>query len=251
VVWLRLPPPLTSDFLNFLVTKYHHQLFFNDPAGIVTTGSKEFLLNFPDICPPMKHCTSIEDIREFKSRFPVVLKPLREYGGRGIVKIDGEQVWEGIRETNFAEFSERLKEQNIEYLGVQFLKNVSQGDKRIVVVNGKIMGASLRLPPKDSWICNVAMGGNANLAEADPDEVNIVERIHPVLAKMGIVMYGVDTLVGDDGKRVLSEINTTSIGGLPQMAKMTGKPLLKIAADLMWQYIIEKKLKKDVFSNWG
>ena len=239
-VWLRLPPPLSDDFLSFLVQEFSSQLIINDPQSIQTTGSKKFLTLFSEYCPPMQVCSSIEDIITFKSRFPIVLKPFREYGGKGIVRIDGNQVWEGKTQTTFEHFIEKIQGSNIEYLGVKFLKNVSQGDKRIVVVNGKIMGASLRLPAKDSWLCNVAMGGSSNFTEADENEISIVTQINPVLSNMGIVMYGVDTLVGDDGKRVLSEINTTSIGGLPQIAKLTGKPLVKEAADLIWNYIIQK-----------
>lgn len=241
VVWLRIPPPLPAEFLGFLTDAFPNQLIINNPSGIYETGSKAFLMNFPELCPPMKICRSIEDIIDFKNQFPIVLKPFREYGGKGIVRIEGEKVWIGKRETTFQDFAKDLKKEKIEYLAVKFLKNVSQGDKRIVVVSGKIMGASLRLPQEGSWICNVAMGGRSGHAEADEDEIRIIERIHPQLHKMGVLMYGVDTLVGDDGRRVLSEINTTSIGGLPQIAKLKGEPLVEEAINLIWNYIVEKK----------
>nr|AWJ66326.1 glutathione synthetase [uncultured bacterium] len=248
VIWLRMPPPLSSEFLHFLIQSYPDQLIINAPMGIYETGSKEFLANFPELCPPMKICRSIEDIVEFKKNFPIVLKPFREYGGKGIIRVEGDKVLEGSEETSFEDFKEQLKDSPLEYLGVKFLKNVSQGDKRIVVVAGEIMGASLRLPAKDSWMCNVAMGGTSTPAEVDKDEIAIVKRINPVLAEMGIIMYGVDTLMGDEGKRILSEINTTSIGGLPQIAAQTGKPLLERTADLMWDYIVTKT-KENVVSN--
>jgi glutathione synthase len=241
VVWLRMPPPIPVNFLRFLKQAFPDQLIINDPAGIYETGTKEFLLRFPDLCPPMQVCRSVESIIEFKSRFPVVLKPLREYGGKGIVRIDGDQVWEGHNKTTLDHFLKKISRRDIEYLGVKFLKNVSQGDKRIIVVSGEIMGASLRLPAQDSWICNVAMGGRSSFIEVDEEEKHIIDRIHPVLSDLGIVMYGVDTLVGDDGKRVLSEINTTSIGGLPQTAQQAGKPLVERAVDLIWNHITEKK----------
>jgi glutathione synthase len=237
VVWLRLPPALSHDFLQFLKNTFPEQLFINDPAGIDLTGSKAFLLNFPEYCAPMKACYSLEDIIAYKKEFPIVLKPFRDYGGKGIVRIDGEQVWIGKETMSFSEFTHQLKGQPIEYLAVKYLKNVSQGDKRIVVVCGEIMGASLRLPAEDSWLCNVAMGGSSNLSYADEREKEMVRKLDPALSDLGIVMYGLDTLVGDDGQRVLSEINTTSIGGLPQIAKLTGEPLLEKAAALMWNYI--------------
>ncbi|MFK7810669.1 MAG: RimK family alpha-L-glutamate ligase [Saprospiraceae bacterium] len=240
VIWLRMPPPLSLEFSIFLSQEFEDKLVINNPAGIHETGSKQFLVNFPEICPPMRICYTVKDIIEFKSQFPIVLKPLREYGGKGIVKIDGEQVWNGKEEMTFTDFSKKLKNGRTVYLGVKFLKNVKEGDKRIVVINGEIMGASLRLPPADSWICNVAMGGRSSDTNVSPEEVAIVKRINPTLVKMGILMYGVDTLVSDDGKRVLSEINTTSIGGLPQIARIKGEPLLEKATKLFWNYITEK-----------
>lgn len=247
VIWLRMPPPFSQALLKHLNLAFANKLIINNPTGIFEAGSKQFLVNFSDICPPMQICKSIEDIIAFKSQFPIVLKPFREYGGKGIIKIDGEQVWDGNQEMTFTAFSEKWKHTKTVYLGVKFLKNVKQGDKRIIVINGEIMGAALRLPPSDSWICNVSMGGRSTDTDISPEEVAIVARINPTLSKMGIVMYGVDTLVGDDGKRLLSEINTTSIGGLPQIAKMNGEPLLEKATELFWNYIT-KEINKNVIN---
>jgi len=243
VIWLRLPPPLPAGFLNYLTDHFPDQLIINDPKGIYETGSKAFLTNFPTLCPPMQLCHSIADIISFKEQFPIVLKPFREYGGKGIVKIDGEQVWLGKQETTFTHFKNSLNGQPLEYLGVQYLKKVSQGDKRIIVINGQIMGASLRLPAKDSWLCNIAQGGTDQSAQVDDKERYIVEQVNPILSKMGIVMYGIDTLVGNDGQRVLSEINTTSIGGLPQMEQYTGQPLVQQGVEQIWQFINAKMNK--------
>ena len=87
------------------------------------------------------------DINSFKDLFPIVLKPLGGYGGKGIVKIDGEQVWAGKEQIAFDNFMKHIRGSGFEYLGVKFLKNISEGDKRIIVVDGENMGASLRLPP--------------------------------------------------------------------------------------------------------
>ncbi len=240
-IWLRMPPPLSNDFLMYLISEFPNQIIINNPIGIYKTGTKEFLTNFDDCCPPMAICKSVKDIDQFKKRFPIVLKPFRDYGGKGIVRIDGNTVWDGKEQKTYAQFVKQLAGKPINYLGVKFLKNVGEGDKRIIVVNGQILGASLRLPAKGSWICNVAQGGSSNIAEVEPAEIAIIRKIDPTLSKMGIVMYGVDTLVDDDGKRVLSEINTTSIGGLPQIAKMQNKPLVKQATDLIWEYIIDSE----------
>ena len=246
VVWLRIPPPIPEEFLMFLHREFPDQLFINDPQGIIQTGTKEFLMNFPELCPPMKICRSLEDIMELKKMYPIVLKPLRGYGGKGIIRIDGEKVWEGKEESTFEHFRKKFDGKKIEYLGVKYLENISEGDKRILVVNGDTLGASLRLPPKDSWIANVSMGGSSHFTEITPEESNIIAQVNPTISKLGIVMYGIDTLVDDQGKRVLSEINTTSVGGVPQIAKLIGKPLVAEAVDLISKYIVENLTLKNV-----
>lgn len=245
LVWLRLPPPLGDKILDFVSQEFSDSVIINNPKSINETGSKNFLINFPTICPPMKICSSIDEINEFRMQFPIVLKPFNEYGGKGIAKIEGEQVSMGNNTFSFSEFEEKYKDNPIDYLGVKYLKNVKQGDKRIIVVNGQILGASLRLPAENSWLCNVSMGGSSNMAEVDPEEEEIVSIVNPVLSKLGIVMYGIDTLVNDEGKRVLSEINTTSIGGLPQIAAMKEKPLVEKAIELIWDYYEEKTRNND------
>ena len=241
LVWLRMPPPMDTEFLEFIDNRFPKAVIINNPMAITETGSKKFLMNFPSVCPPMKICNSFEEIIEFSSHFAIVLKPFNEYGGRGIVKIEGDKVSTGKEHCTLDEFSKAYAQNPINYLAVKYLKNVKQGDKRIVVVNGEILGASLRLPAENSWLCNVAMGGSSNMAEIEPEEENIIRLINPKLTQKGIVMYGVDTLVGDDGKRVLSEINTTSIGGLPQIAAMRQEPLVEKAIDLIWKYFNNQK----------
>lgn len=243
VIWLRMPPPLEYDFLRFLEKSFPNTLIVNHPSGIWQTGSKAFLTHFPDISPPIQPCTTLADIDALRGRFPFVLKPLRQYGGQGLVRIDQDRVWRGNHETDYRSFRQSLSQSEapIAYLGVKFLPRVTEGDKRIVVVDGKIMGASLRLPAKNSWVCNVAMGGRSTATIVEEEERQMIKRINPILAELGIMMYGVDTLVGEDGRRVLSELNTTSIGGLPQIAALNQEPLLEEAAEIIWNYMKRKR----------
>ena len=87
LIWLRLAPPIDKLFLDFLANTFHTPFIINNPVGIYETGNKAFLINFEKVCPPMKICNSVEDIIQFKNQFPIVLKPFREYGGKGIVRI--------------------------------------------------------------------------------------------------------------------------------------------------------------------
>jgi glutathione synthase len=107
-------------------------------------------------------------------------------------------------------------------------------------VNGKIMASALRLPAENSWLCNVAQGGYSVPAVANANERKIIQRLMPVLREQGVVVFGADTLSNDRGKRVLSEINTLSIGGFPQAQEQTGRPVLKQTIRLLIQYIDER-----------
>jgi glutathione synthase len=244
VILMRLPHPVRNDFLRFLKNSFPEKAIINRPSGIVETSNKTFILNFPEFIPPSRLINSIQDIEAFKSQYPIVLKPLRSYGGKGIVKIDNETVWEGEDEISFSDFKTKLKGRSIEYLGMKYLKNVHAGDKRIIVCNKKILGASLRLPARNSWLCNVAQGGSSHMTNPNSEEKAMAYRLNEVLFEKGIILFGFDTLLGDEGVRKLSEINTLSIGGLPQTGILSQKPVVKTAASLIWEYI-----KKEVYGN--
>lgn len=246
VIYTRLPHPTPDDFWPFLRTHFPESRIFNRPSGIERSSSKGFLLEVPELCPPIKLCQTPEDILEFKAQFPIVLKPLRGYGGVGIMKIDGDRAWIGTEEINLEAFLESLRTNPREYLGMKYLKNVKQGDKRVVVINGHIYGAALRLPSADSWLCNNSQGGSSIVAKADAEEIFIAKQLSTVLSKMGVIFFGFDTLVDDNGKRVLSEINTMSIGGIVQIDQASEEPLLEKAANWIWDYV-----KNDIYEKFS
>lgn len=239
-VLLRMPPPPDQAFFTLLNRNFKTEAIVNRPSGIIETSSKKYLLQFPELCPPMALCKSYKEIRDFASEFPIVLKPLNTYGGDGIIRLDiqANKVWAQGQILSFAQFERKLgKLDAIEYLAMKFLKNVDQGDKRNIVVNKQLMGGTLRLPPDGDWLCNVSQGGQAILSQPDQQEVDIANRLIPRLWEKGIVIFGFDTLVGDHGKRVLSELNTMSIGGITQLEKFTGKPVVATAAQLILEYL--------------
>jgi glutathione synthase len=238
LIFMRLPRPISDEFLMWLANLLADKAIVNHPRGVVETSTKQFLLNFPEVCPQMQLCHSTAEVLEFAAKFPIVLKPLREYGGRGLLKIDGDKLDDG---TTLHDTSTYLKEiegilQTDGMLAMKFLKNVNQGDKRILVVGGQIMAASLRLPAPDSWLCNVAQGGTSVPATPTPEEEAIIRKINPQLQQAGILIYGADTLVGDEGERMLSEINTLSIGGFPQAEQQTGRPVIQPTIDKIFKY---------------
>lgn len=232
-IWLRLPPPLSTSFLTYLKKACPKHRIVNDPDGIIAASSKAFLVNFPTITPKIRICRSMADVEAMLDEGPIVLKPFHQYGGKGIIRIINGKVSVDNQEMSFAALQQQFNGKKIEYLAMEYLKNVDQGDKRIVVVGGQIMGAALRLPADDSWLCNVAAGGTAIHTSVNADEEKIVSVVAPKMKQLGIVMYGVDTLVDNKGVRVLSELNVSSIGGLPQIQQMSGRPVIQQAINII------------------
>lgn len=235
LVFMRLPRPLSDAQLIHIERVFASCVIINKPSGIINTSSKAFLLNFPSSCPPMQLVSSVEEIMDFAENFPIVLKPLREYGGKGILKINGEKIDDGSTEYDTTQYLTSLKPviEKEGFLAMKFLKNVGEGDKRILVVGGEVLASSLRLPAENSWLCNVAQGGRSVPTEVTEEELQIVSMVAPRLQQEGVLIYGIDTLVNDDGKRVMSELNTLSVGGFPQSQKQSGRPVINKTLEII------------------
>ena len=246
VVLLRLPRSRSMDFFAQIGKLIPEERMLNQPTGIALTGDKQYLLNFPDICPPMRFCDTVEQVEAFSRKYPLVLKPLNSSGGKGIVRIEGEKVMVGSDSFSWKEYLPQLEADiGRGYLAMKFLRNVDQGDKRIIVANGKVVAASLRLPAKGAWLCNVSMGGTSEVAAPDPDELAIANRVVPDLLARGVVLFGFDTLVDDDGKRVLSELNTSCVNGIYPAQVHSGKPIVAETVSHLWDYILNNIRTKD------
>ena len=241
VIIMRVPRPLSDSFLEHLNRSHPLGVFINDPIGIKESSNKLFLLQIPELCPPMQHCTKEQDVIQFSMKFPIVLKPLKSYGGKGIVKIEKNTVYDGSTTFPLNEYLHMIQEEleTDGMLAMKFLKNVHHGDKRIIVANGNLLATSLRLPAVGSWLCNVAQGGTSQKTDISPEEKVLIKTLNKRLVKIRVVLYGIDTLVNDHGQRVISEINTMSVGGLAP-AKEESDPLIdKKLATALFTYINE------------
>jgi glutathione synthase len=236
-IFLRLPPPADALFFDFLTSVFPAGRIINRPSGILETGSKAYLLQYPELCPPMRLCEDMDQVENYARLFPIVLKPMNGYGGQGIIRVDGEKVWIGHQEISFSAFARQFQGKNQPFLAMKYLKHVSRGDKRVVVCRGAIIGASLRKPAKGNWLCNGAQGGASGRTIITKEERRIAEHLGADLLKKGIFMFGFDTLTDDDGKRVLSEINTQSIGGLKQISEQRGAHILEKVTQLFWLHV--------------
>lgn len=231
--FLRLPYPVPDTFFSALKSLAGDRPIVNDPDGIVKTGNKSFLTTLDDrFTAFMQTVTSIQEIEALSRRMNLVLKPTRSYGGRGILRVLDGVISLGNQEITQAEFEHIIANQEETYLAMDYLPEVTKGDKRLFVVNGEILTATLRIPAENSWLANVAQGGASFTTQPTTREREMVEYLSPILLQEGIFYYGLDTLVGNQGERVISEINTLSVGGVQAYEIVSGNPVSAKFADL-------------------
>jgi glutathione synthase len=233
-VWLRLD--LASEaFLRYVEALWHDRFISNNPSGITRTATKAFLLSLEPVLgglmPPVKLCYSLDNAKEFREQCPdMVLKVLNSFGGKGVVRYRRN----GESDLNSDEDVRKFFIDNGPCLAMEYLDSTQQSDNRLIVSNGKILGALARRPKPGDWRCNLTAGGTYDTAEPAARELEIVRRADPVLRQLGIHFYGVDTLVDAKGERMLSEINTMNAGGAYRYELASGKPVCRqIAADFI------------------
>ena len=238
-VVLRIPHPVPSNWFAYLEESFSGIPVVNKPSGIAATTPKSWLLNVAELCAPMRMCATPAEVLAFAKTHDTVLKPLEGYGGKGVLRI-----LDGIVEVEDKRIAlqdwPQQPEAQFPYLAMEYLPRVVEGDKRIVVVGDRVLGAALRIPGEGQWLCNVSQGGRAELSSLTKFEEHIVTTLRPKMKELGVVMYGIDTLMGNEGHRVLSEVNTMSIGGLLDMLPTEGKAATEWAALGLVEYLNSK-----------
>jgi glutathione synthase len=230
VVLMRQDPPfhmgyITAAHLLELVTD--ETLVVNDPAGVRSSPEKVLTLMYPDLQPPTLITRDIKRVHEFRAQHgDIVLKPLHGHGGAGVLKIGRE---DGNLEAVVDLFNKMVPEP---FIAQAFLPAVSEGDKRILIVDGKPVGAINRKPPSGAIRSNLVVGGTAEATELSAREQEICARIGPELKKRGLLFVGIDVIGG-----MMTEINVTSPTGARALKRLSGVDA--IAA--MWDVIETKR----------
>jgi glutathione synthase len=184
-------------------------------------------LMYPDLQPPTLITRDIARVQEFRAQHgDIVLKPLHGHGGAGVLKIGRE---DGNLEAVVDLFNKMVPEP---FIAQAFLPAVSEGDKRIMIVDGKPAGAINRKPPSGAIRSNLIVGGTAEATELSAREREICARIAPELQRRGLMFVGIDVIGG-----MMTEINVTSPTGARALKRLSGVDV--VAA--MWD-VIEKKL---------
>ena len=216
VVLMRQDPPFDLGYItatHLLERIQSETLVINDPASVRNAPEKVWVLDFARFMPPTLVTRSLGAARRFlEEHGEIVVKPLHGNGGKAIFKIGRD----GANLSSLMEvFNTAYREPHM----VQtFLPDVASGDKRIVFVDGEVVGAVNRIPGEGEIRSNLAVGGKAAKTDLTDEEREICAAIGPELKARGLFFVGIDVI----GGRWLTEINVTSPTGIVAIDRFNG-----------------------------
>ncbi|NVD43792.1 glutathione synthase [Qipengyuania atrilutea] len=216
VILMRQDPPFHLGYISaaFLLDRLKGRtLVINDPREVVNAPEKMFVLDFARFMPPTLIARNLEDVRAFQQKHgDIVVKPLHGNGGKAIFRIGAD----GMNLSALFEVFDKTWPEP--HMVQKFLPEVSEGDKRIVLIDGEFAGAINRKPAKGEFRSNLAQGGYAEAATLTDREREICEAMGPELKRRGLVFVGIDVIGGE----WLTEINVTSPTGIVAIDKFNG-----------------------------
>ena len=229
VILMRQDPPFDMSYItacHMLEQVMDKTLVVNDPAGVRSSPEKIFPLMFPDLMPPTLVSRDLSAIQAFRDRHKdIIIKPLYGHGGAGVFRLKED-------DSNFDSLTELFFTRSREPVMVQaFLPSVSEGDKRIILIDGEAAGALNRRPKAGQVRSNLVVGGTAEATELSEADTRICEAIGPELKRRGLVLTGIDVIGGR-----LTEVNVTSPTGVQAIKKLSG---IDIAA-IFWDSVQDK-----------
>ena len=218
VILIRNDPPFDNRYLytTFLLNHISKKVkIINNPSGVRNVSEKLFSINFMRYMPPTLISENLNEIRNFFKRYKaVVAKPINGFSGNNVIL---------FKTFNANKIKKLIK--NYNHLFFQkFLPGVSNGDKRVFIIKGKIVGAISRVPKKGSILSNMSKGAKANLTKLTSKEINASKAIGKLLVKNNIYFAGIDFVQ----EKLIGDINVTSPTGLTTYKDLSGINLAKL-----------------------
>ena len=205
VILMRKDPPFDTEYIyTTYILEAAEKLgvmVFNKPQSLRDCNEKIFATHFPQCMPPLIISSAAEQIKSFlKIHLDIVLKPLDGMGGASIFKVSKNDV-------NINVIIETLTNNGTKTIMAQkFIPEISEGDKRIIMIDGEPVPYCLaRVPPVGDIRGNLAVGGKGVVQPLSKRDFWIADQVGETLKGKGILFAGLD-IIGD----YMTEINITS-----------------------------------------
>jgi len=229
IVLMRQDPPFDMSYITatHLLEKLPKKtIVINNPFEVRNAPEKIFVTNFPHLMPKTLITRDLHSIQRFREEFKdIIIKPLYGNGGQGVFHVLPS-------DENFNSILEMFFNQNKEPLILQeYLEDVRNGDKRIILLNGEIVGAINRVPQEGESRSNMHVGGKAHKTILTERDKFICKEISQSLKDKELFFVGID-IIGD----FITEINVTSPTGIREI----GSHDKIFIEELFWDFIEQK-----------
>ncbi|MFH1848689.1 MAG: glutathione synthase [archaeon] len=224
LVLMRKEPPYDLHYHHMTLLLQHTKApVVNSSQGLRNANEKLVALNFPDLIPRTLVSQDMSAITAFIKKYEkAVIKPVDLFGGKNVFLL--EHSTEHNRDR-----IETVTMGGSQYAIVQeFMEDVFQGDKRILLLNGEPLGAIRRIPGTGEFRANMAIGGTPKKTALTGSDLRIISRIRPYLIKEGLYFAGID-VIGDR----LIEINVTCPTGIIPIKEINKKNITSSIVDFL------------------
>ena len=220
-ILIRQDPPFNLEYISttyILDTIKNKVKIINDPTAIRNVSEKLYSAKYQKYMPETLFSKDLSEIRNFfKNHKKVIIKPIHSYGGNDICL--------------FKKFDKNLISKIIKkhdhIMCQKFLPKISEGDKRVFLINGKVCGAISRVPKKGSFLSNMSKGAKPINTYLTKTEKKISKIIAKDLKKENIYFAGIDFI----DQKLNGDINVTSPTGLKTLFDLSQKNL----ANIFWK----------------
>ena len=219
--FMRKDPPVDENYINALhllgLAEKKGALIYNKPNAIKEFNEKIFAIHFKEYIPQTLISSKISKIENFfESHKTMIIKPLDGMGGTSIYKIDS------MDEDNRKIISDMTNSESTQIICQEFIKDIYDGDFRILLIHGRPYKKTLaRIPQDGGFKGNLAAGGKGVAADITDFQQKVGEEIGVYLMQNGINFAGID-IIGN----YLTEINITSPTCAREILDQTGMNLI-------------------------
>lgn len=218
-VFIRTDPPVDDDYvrgtyiLDFVDP--NRTLLINSPSGLRNANEKLFALKMPDLGPESFVSADVERVLSRVDDWGrAVLKPTNAMAGRGIMMLEPG-------DPNLHSIVETATDRGRHHVVVQrWIEGVSQGDRRVIVLDGEPLGSVRRVALGEDFRCNMAAGAIPIADSVTDDDIVLCRELAPRLKELGLIFVGIDVIGG-----LLTEVNVTSPTGIREIDALSGTHL--------------------------
>jgi len=216
-ILIRQDPPFNMEYISatYILDSIKDKVqILNNPTSIRNVSEKLYSVKFQKYMPYTIFTQNIDEIKNFfKKHRKVILKPIHSYSGNDIHLLTS---------FNLKLIKKFIKQHN-HIMCQKFIPKISEGDKRVFLINGKVCGAISRVPKKGSFLSNMSKGAKPINIKLTKIENKISKLIAKDLKKQNIFFAGIDFI----DQKLNGDINVTSPTGLKTLYDLSGINLAK------------------------